>query len=737
MSNNDISRRSFLKLMGWGGAGVALTGCDLPSTVTIEEGKETVVSYLSPEEYIIPGVGVWYSSTCEQCSAHCGIQGRVREGRVLKVEGNPESPISGGKLCQTGQASLQSHYNPDRIRTPMMRKGNALTEVSWEEAQKTLDEKVGSNAAINGERFAWMTGEVSGHQAVLIDAHLNAMGSKNLFVHDLISPAVGRVVNQDMLGQAQPIYKIDKARVILSFGSDFLGVSPSTLNFSRQYSQFRSAPRGVLIQIEPKMTLTGANADLWIPAKPGTEGALALGILNILISEQNVAADQLPADIKNVVSQYDKQKVTQITGVPTEKIERIAQLLKERSPSLVLSGPSTESQPNGYAAASAVMLLNLALGNVGKTIVARGDFPFSQLEAKAGNSKDLIKFAERAGNKDFDVVFFYGTNPVYTAPKYLALDEKLKNVPFKVAFSQFLDETTAQADLVLPLASCFEGWGTHVPAYQPEQLVIGVQQPLMEKLYPETKGFGDIMLTLLKSKGVQEYGKFEDYYAYLVNAFSALPGEFKNGLNDQAFWNQSLQKGQIKLPAATGSLSPKAVDVSLQDSPADSNFPYYLVPSPRAGLLDGRHANLPWLQEAPDQISKVVWDSWAEIHPVTAQKLGVKPGDFIKVTSAQGSVDVPVCIHKGMHPDAIAVPMGQGHEEYGRYAKGIGVNPLKILSPVVEAKTGELALYGTRVNASKSNTEGTLVKFGGSETQVGRKLVATVRADVFNRTEGA
>ena len=112
MSANEINRRSFLKLMGWSGAGVVLSGCDLPTTVTLEEGKETVVSYLVPEEYVIPGLGVYYATTCQQCSAACGIHGRVREGRVLKVEGNPESAISNGKVCQMGQAGVQGHYNP-------------------------------------------------------------------------------------------------------------------------------------------------------------------------------------------------------------------------------------------------------------------------------------------------------------------------------------------------------------------------------------------------------------------------------------------------------------------------------------------------------------------------------------------------------------------------------------------------------------------------------------------------
>jgi len=127
--SGKINRRGFLKTMGWGGAGAALAGCDLPSTVTLEEGKEEVVSYLMPEEYVIPGVGVWYASTCTQCSAGCSIHGRVREGRVLKLEGNPDSSLNNGKICMMGQAGVQGHYSPDRITKPMVRNGSDLTEI--------------------------------------------------------------------------------------------------------------------------------------------------------------------------------------------------------------------------------------------------------------------------------------------------------------------------------------------------------------------------------------------------------------------------------------------------------------------------------------------------------------------------------------------------------------------------------------------------------------------------------
>ncbi len=739
MSGNDINRRKFLKVMGWGGAGAALAGCDMPTTVTLEEGKETVVSYLMPEEYVIPGQGVYFASTCQQCPAGCGVHGRVREGRVLKLEGNAVSPINEGGLCQMGQAGVQTHYNPDRLTKPLLRKGGSLSEVTWEEALATLDEKIGASSGIDGGKVAWMTGTVSGHQSVLLQGLLESFGGANHYVYDLINNHVAAQVNEAMYGTARPTYHLTKAKTVLSFGADLVGVSQSPVHFAAEYAKFREAPRGVLIQVEPNMSLTGGNADLWVPAKPGTEGALAMGIAHELINKHGKDAAALPSGLSGKIKAYDLAKVETLTGVPADKVRFIAKTLAEKAPSLILTGASIESSENGYAATAAAAMLNVLLGNVGETITSSGGFPFPQLDAKTGSGADLLQFADAAGKGAFDVVFFHGVNPVFTAPSYLDLEGGLGKIPFKVSLSLFADETTNQADLVLPLASALEDWGTHVPAYQPEQAVISMQQPLMEKLYPATKGFGDILLDMLKLRKVEGYTDFSDYYAFLQDAFAALPTEFKNGVDNASFWNQTLASGFISIPKQNANITANALDIAITLPGENINYGLSLLPAIRLGMWDGRHANIPWLQEAPDQITKAVWGSWAEIHPKTASRLGLVTGDFIKVESVKGDVEVPVYIHRGVFPDSVAVSVGQGHQAYGRYAEGRGVNPLSLLDSATDGKTGEPALYGTRVKVSKVavNKDEMLVQFGGSESQVGRKLAATITAEVFNRTEGA
>jgi len=363
-----------------------------------------------------------------------------------------------------------------------------------------------------------------------------------------------------------------------------------------------------------------------------------------------------------------------------------------------------------------------------------------QLAAVSGGSADLSRFADAAGAGTLDALFFDGSNPLFAAPNHLALNEKFDAIPFKVAFSQFMDETTAHADVVLPMSSSLEDWGTHVPAYQGGDHAIAFQQPLMEPIYPGTRSFGDMLLALNSMRNPGSYDKLEDYYAYLQSAVGSIPGVLK-GEDDEAVntgaWNRILQDGRLQMPVDTKSF---VINISAEEDmgvkDADPEFPYYLVLTPRGNLYDGRHANIPWLQESPDQISKVVWNSWAEIHPITATKLGVEEGDLISVTTTSGALEVPVYIHKGIHIDVVAVPMGQGHEEYGRYAKGRGVNPLKILSPGTDAKTGELALYGSRAALASVGRPGRLVKMGNTETQHGRKIVATITAEQQRRNEG-
>ena len=740
----NVQRRDFLRVLGWGGASATVGACGFTS---VDSGVETVKSYVEPEDFNIPGVGVYYASTCTQCEASCGVVGRVRDGRVLKLEGNAASGINKGKLCGLGQASVQHHYNPDRLHTPMVRQDGGLRAVSWADAMSTLFDR---SAGTRDGRFAYLTGPVSGHLKVLVRNATESFASDQHYTYDPLSTRVSRVAADQLFGAESPRLLLEQAQLIVSFGADFLDTWVSPVHFAGQYARFRRASesrrRGTLVQIEPRMTVTGANADRWIAIRPGTEGVLALGLANALLAGKAHAPGAVPAAIASAAAAFDKARVTSQTGVSEEVFDRLVHLLQERTPSVVLSGPSAEGHVHGSSNAQAILALNWVLGNVGKTIMMPAKSPFPQVAGDAGDTAALRQFAAALGAGKIDTVVIQDVNPVYSAPAFLNIKEMLSKARFTVVLAQYLDETAKQADLVLPIDSALEDWGTHVSAYQPEGIEMTLQQPLMERLYPDgTRSVGDVLLELLKRRRHEEYKGFADYYAYLRSALSKNRTAFLGAAGDEEqFWTEALSKGVLRVNAPEQKLPAKAGAVELDfagaEQAGDSKYPYHLAPVVRSGMRDGRHANLPWMQETPDTLTTIVWDSWVEIHPATAKRLGIVDGDIVEVASASGSLRTQAYVFPGVHPEVVGVPLGQGHESLGRYANGRGVNPFRILDPVFDRKTGELAMYATRVRVSKTGEHGHVVKDEGwksgvVKTQAGRKLVVTLSADKAKLSE--
>jgi anaerobic selenocysteine-containing dehydrogenase len=204
---------------------------------------------------------------------------------------------------------------------------------------------------------------------------------------------------------------------------------------------------------------------------------------------------------------------------------------------------------------------------------------------------------------------------------------------------------------------------------------------------------------------------------------------------DEKFWNDTLGNGILPLKGTAGNVSakPSVADLMMPAPvPADASYPLRLIPSISHTMRDGRHANEPWLQESPDPMTTIVWDSWVEIHPATAAKLGIVEGDIVEVTSKSGSIKSQAYLFPGIHPDAVSVPLGYGHTAMGRYAKGVGANVFAMLDPVFDKETGELAIHETSVKVSKTDERVIIVKEEGPAggSQGGRKKIAVkVSAD--------
>ena len=199
---------------------------------------------------------------------------------------------------------------------------------------------------------------------------------------------------------------------------------------------------------------------------------------------------------------------------------------------------------------------------------------------------------------------------------------------------------------------------------------------------------------------------------------------FWTALLKAGVWGENAHREQGSFALDKGVIDSIGVEAPEFSGSSDA-YPFVLHPYLSTGLHDGRGANLPWMQELPDPMTSVVYGSWVELNPTTARELGLTEGDVVEVVSPHGGVRVPVFVYPAIMPDVVAMPIGQGHSEYGRYAKNRGVNPIQILAPQMEPKTGSLAWSATRVKLVATGQRVKVVKTGGTSRQLGRGIVQT------------
>ncbi len=753
-----MKRRDFFKYLGIGSVGAAL-GFGFGKLIK-PPGAE-LIPYLVPPEDIIPGVAAWYSSLCTQCNAGCGILVKIMEGRAKKIEGNPLHPINKGKLCSRGQAGLQALYNPDRIKGPLKRMGNRgsgdFEEISWEEGLSILSKNLSElREGGNAGKLHVLTSKLRGHQDILINEFMGAYGSPNYSQYELFGHENLRLANNLSAGiNAIPHYDIGETRYLLSFGADFSSTWLSPVNYSYGYGEMRQGrgSRGKLVQIEPRMSLTGANADEWVPARPGTENALALAISYAILEKGRYKGNDA-GNWKELLKGHSPKKIAPLAEVSEEKIYAIADEFAMTRPSLAIGGGNLAGYENGVDALVAVNILNHLAGNIGAKggVIPNPESPIKgkQASPRAGFTNPLITLKAKASEDEVKTLIVYNTNPLFTAPKVMKMDDALMKVPFMASLSSFMDETTAMADLILPAHTSFEDWGDDFAEPGVGFSVASIMQPVVQPVY-NTMGAGDIFIALGKGLGAKQsaglpQAGFKDYLKDSWKKIYAARG-LRSGSFDE-FWNDFLAKGvwrpikeqninAIKISASRVSRHITAATSNFEGSA--NEYPFYLMLYPQAGYLDGRGANLPWIQELPDPMTSVVWGTWVEINPVTAKSLGLKEGDMVSIESPYGEVKAPVYLYQGIRPDTVGMPIGQGHTAYGRYAKDRGSNPMELI-PFKEGskKDGELPINSTRVKISRTDAwvkDDTLVKMEGSTRELGRNIVKTMSPEEFQRIE--
>ncbi len=714
--SKKISRRDFLKLAGAGGAAAALTGCGPASRYVRRE------PYTQMPEYTHPGKSTYFATTCFECSAGCGLLVRTFQGRAIKVEGNPYHPVSGGKTCARGQATVEGLYNPDRVQGPLrVARGAANESINWDQAIGVV---AGALTQYQPDEIAFLLGMAPDHLFDLVSELAAAGGARpplrfgalGMFeARNTLLKATGRVFAQE----AMPFFDMANADVVFSFGANYLETWVSPVAQARAFSSMRRGKpgrRGYIVHFEPRMSQTASVADEWVPIAPGTEGlvAAALGIMVAEARGQRVPAAYASLNLEDLLKQAD---------VDEEVLRRLAQIFAEAREPLAIPGGSALGQINGLENAQAILMLNAVVENLGKP----GGVFLSQVAAvrddayhRPNTLYEIYQLIKDMREGKIKALFIHGVNPAFELPAALAFDQALEKVELVVSFATFPDETARLADYILPDHAGLESWGYQKVVGVGPAVVSGAQ-PVVLPVF-DTRATADVLLAAVQKAGgalatALPYKDEVDFIRQSVAGLRRAAGGHYSAADEATFFSRFQQFGgwwtQEAAAAAPQAASEQPLSVAAPEFDGEGEL--FLLPYPSPILGDGAGANRPWLQETPDPTTTVMWNTWVEMNPETARELGVTDDDVIRLVTPYGTLEASVYRYPAIRPDVIAIPFGQGHTALGRYAENRGANPARILGVKVN-KAGDLAFAATRVKVEKTGRQRPLAR---AEDRVG------------------
>ncbi len=518
-SHKALGRRAFLTIAG--AVGVA-AGCS-PRAAT-----QKVIPFLVPPDDIVPGTPLSDRTVCRECSAGCGITARTREGRAVKLEGNPEDPIGQGALCARGQAGIQALYAPDRFAGPMRRGPDGrLAPASWDDAEDLLAKALAAARAKGPGAVRLLTRPEPGSAGSLQRAFMRAIGGRDedRVVLDPFDPAPLRAAGEAIFGRPEiPVYDLAQARSIVSFGADFLETWLSPVEYARQLAEGRGRvgpDRTRLTWVGPRLSMTGYSADDWLPARAGGELAVALGLLRWLTDPAS-GVPGVPAEARALsprLAALDPAELSRRAGVPWARIERLGRELARRRPSALL-GPGLSCQgPDATQLAAAIMLVNVALGNLWQTV-------YYGLDTRADPSSSFARVQSLVSDMaagGVQVLLVHHADLAGAFPASLGAGGALGKVPLVVSFAMRPDPTTDRAHLVLPDHHALEAWGD----VSPRLGVVNLCQPVMTPL-ADTRAAGQVLFEVgarLPAPAALPGSDFYDYTQTQVKRFAAAPGK--------------------------------------------------------------------------------------------------------------------------------------------------------------------------------------------------------------------
>ena len=636
-------RRSFLKAAGFS-FGAAVAGACQQAPI------EKAIPWLNQPEHVTPGVTLRYASTCGACEAACGLLVSCRDGRPIKLEGNPEHPLSQGGLCAVGQASILGLYDSQRLRGPM-RRGET---VDWQQADADIVARL-ARVKDEGGAVRVLTGTVISPTLRQLIARVVAEypDARHVAYDALSSSAILEAHLRTHGRRCLPHYRFDRADVIVSLGADFLGTWIAPVEFTHGYRQGRSLegmpPRcSYHVQFESTHTVTGGKADRRLRIAPAEVGPVLSAIAARIASRAGVAFDAGPAD-----ASVDGATLDAVAG----------RLWAARDRGLVVSGSQD------VAAQVLCNFINHLLGAYGSTLDV--DAPSGQ---RQGNDVDLETLRAELDAGSVAVLLIWGANPAYDLAG-LGFDRLIARVPLSVSLAPTLDETAGVVTHVCPDHHYLESWRDAAPVSG----VWSLGQPVIEP-FGNTRAAIESLSTWLGAPApmldlVRAFWETEIFASTDDGAGEAAEADVG------AFWRTAVQRGVVTTGPQVE--PPSVFDVSVVKTVVSERATSDLavVLYPKVGILDGRHADNPWLQELPDPVSKVTWDNYASLSPRAAESLIVSQGDLVAITvpGLDETVTLPVHVQPGQHDAVVAVALGYGRVGTERFAaqgrQWIGARP--------------------------------------------------------------
>lgn len=688
----QFSRRDFLKLAGLGAATTAiLTGCGPASRYVKRE------PYQQMPEYNSVGQSTYYATTCRECAAGCGLVVRTYQGRAIKTEGNANHPLNLGKTCARGQATLQGLYNPDRVQGP--------STGDWDSAIQTVADALKN---YKPSEVAFLMGMAPDHLFDLVSDLASATGMSAPVRYGALGMFEARATlskaAENLFGQAGlPWFDIGGAQVVFSFGANFLETWLSPLPYTRGFVSLREGEtklRGTFVQFEARMSATGAKADHWVPVRPGTEGLVALAI-------GNLASELRGGAMPRVFSGVNPAEVAEAAGVELEALHHLAEMFVKFNV-LAIPGGAALGQSNGLEIAEAVLALNALSDNFGKPggVYLSALAPNQTEYSRPASAEEMAAFVEKMKSGAIKALFVHGVNPVFELPASLGFKDALANVEL-FSFATFPDETAAEAKYLLPDHHGLESWGYQRVATGVSLPVLSGAQPVVAPFY-DTRATADVLIAAAQLAGGKfaEALPYKDEVEFLQTKLSVLMGEANGSFSapDAATFMAYFQQygGWFKnaealvAPDGSGVLN-NSVEAVEPEFAGEGEF--FFVPFVSPTLAEAG-ANKPWLQELPDSTTTVMWNTWVEINPETAHELGLHNDDMVKIISEAGEVEAYVYLYPAIRPDTIAMPFGQGHTAYGRYAENRGANPANLFGAHFNG-AGDIAFAGMKVKVEK------------------------------------